>query len=61
AAGARVTRHSFADATFLRSLWACMCGPAIIAEIRVFEPLPHTEERRELARRAEELVRAAVE
>jgi len=61
AAGARVTRHSFADATFLRSLWACMCGPAIIAEVRVFEPLPHTEERRELARRAEELVRAAVE
>ncbi|MGR3914233.1 MAG: 1-acyl-sn-glycerol-3-phosphate acyltransferase [Gammaproteobacteria bacterium] len=60
AAGARVTRHSFAGVTFLRSLWACMRGPGIIAEIRVFAPLPHTE-RREMARRAEELVRAAVE
>ena len=59
-AGARVTRHSFAGRTFLRSLWNCVYGPAITAEIRVFPPLPRGE-RGELARRAEELVRAEVE
>ena len=64
AAGEVVTRHSFADATLLQSVWACVCGPAITAEIRVFPPLSRDEdgeERRHLALRAEEMVRAAVE
>ena len=65
ATGARVVRHSFAgDATLLGSAWNTVSGPAIIAELTLFEPLePHTHDhdRQALTGRAEQAVRNRVE
>lgn len=60
AAGARVSRHTYAGRTFLGSLWAALSGRGFAARLTVFPPLPPGS-RQELARRAEEMVRAAVE
>lgn len=61
-AGARVVRHSFAgNIALMHSVWKTVSGPAIIAEITLFEPLPPEAGRQELANRAESLVRELVE
>ncbi len=62
AAGNRVSRHSFAgDITFLRSLWATVAGPRIIAEITLLEARPPHAARDALAGQAECMVRAVLE
>ncbi|MDD9858315.1 MAG: lysophospholipid acyltransferase family protein [Gammaproteobacteria bacterium] len=60
-AGQPVTRHSFAINTLLRGVWNTVSGPAIIAEITLFEPLAPVDDRQTLAHRAEQSVRARVE
>ena len=62
ASGARVVRHSFVgNISLVGSAWKTARGPRIVAEITLFAPLATSEQRQELAGRAEQLVREVVE
>ena len=62
ASGARVVRHSFiGDISLVGSAWKTACGPRMVAEITLFAPLAPSDQRQELAERAEQLVRELVE
>lgn len=61
-AGRRVVHCSFAgDVTLRQSVWRCLTGPKVVAEITLFAPLPPSTDRQALAQRAHRLVAAVVE